>query len=1426
MNPPLVTTPSSTPSPLAPAPRRYDSAVLPVRRHADTVLTPERLAAVRAVGGLSDDIDAAVSCAVRALADVVGAPPFSVPVTVGDAASVIAVTTGDAADVAAAVATRTSAGRVSGPVHIAVGREPDHARPVECQVIAEPGGIRLRWWITSPVLPADTAERLAAAGAADAVRPTDVGDELRAGTHRMSPALLTDLLASTPGVSAVSVTTSGSGLVATVTVDESGPATADLVELVRTRLSPGHEPDVWDLRSGRSSAAPRSVLEAIWREELGASHVDDHATFFGLGGDSLSAMRVARRIHGELGVDLGLAAALQLFTTADFASFAEHVALLPAAAPGDDLPTVRPDPAARFAPFPLTDQQQAYAIGRSDQFSSGNIACHTYMEFDETAGAAEPLDADRFAHAWRRLVDRHDALRLTIDDESMTQRVLPATDRSTVGFEDLTGLSPQDEERALTGIRGRLSHRVAKLTEPPLYDVVVVRRADGRHRVCVGLDGLIADLAGTGTLFAELGRFYADPVGDLPALDLTFRDYVLAEARAADTAAPAYERSRRYWHDRLDSLPGPPDLPLRVAPEEIAEPRFEPRPSVIAGDVWRRVCANAAARGVTSSGVAAACYAQALAGWSASRRFTINVPCFNRLPLHPDVGRAVGEFASLILVEVDASRRETFGEFAARVQTQIWSDLDHPHVTGIEVLRELMRRRGGFGQATMPYVFTSTTALAGDPSRLLDGLLARGHRVAQTPQVWVDLILEQRDDELLVNWDSLAGLFPDGLMDDVVDAFHRQLHALADDDAWERPALDPRPPAQLAVRRETAGPEVPLPPRPAHLDFFERAEREPGAPAVIHRDRTVSYGELADRALRLAGLLRRRGVGPDVPVAVVAEPSIDRVAAVLGILAAGGAYVPVDPQAPAARIEAILGSVDAPLVVTDRDLSAQPWLADRPHLLLGTAEPFAGEPADGPHPAAHGDLAYVLFTSGSTGTPKGVMVEHGSVANFVAATVEIFGTGPGHRFLGVSALHHDMSVYDHLGVLGTGAALVLPPTTDRRDAQAWATAVRRYEITGWVSVPTMMEMTLEEAAPGDLRSLRTVVLGGDWIHPPMVGRLLDAAPGVHLRGIGGPTETTVWNIWHRVERRDAEGPTVPYGRAIRNTVYRVLDERLCDRPDLAVGEMYCTGASLARGYWRDPERTRQGFVVHPDTGERLYRTGDLGRFRPDGLIEFVGRADFQLKINGHRIEPGEVETAVRADPAVRTCVVTGIASGDRRGDRGLVAYVTATPGYRLDTAALLAGVRERCPAHMVPTIVIELDALPLNANGKIDRAALPTPVSAAPDDAAQACGPLETALAAMWSRQLDAPVGRLDDFFRLGGDSLVAARLAARIRAELPFVDVTLQDLFNHPTVAAVARLAAERAADPAVIDEVATIWLDVEGLDDAAVARALDGEG
>ncbi|WP_424187996.1 non-ribosomal peptide synthetase [Actinokineospora sp. G85] len=1034
--------------------------------------------------------------------------------------------------------------------------------------------------------------------------------------------------------------------------------------------------------------------------------------------------------------------------------------------------TAQPGPANRFEPFPLNDQQQAYLLGRTGVFELGGVSTHAYYEYEGD------LDVDRFTAAWRRAIDRHDVLRAVMLPDTNQQVVLADPGEFTPVVRDLRGTDPAP---VLREVRDRLSHEVRPADQWPLYAVEVSVLADDRVRVHVSFDALVLDYLSWQLLIADLTRFYADPGLDLPAPGITFRDYVLAEAAQAGT--DKYRKAEAYWRERVPLLPPAPRLPHAVDPAQVRRPRWSSRIATLPAEEWARVRQAAAKNALTPTVLCLAVFAEVLATWSDSARFSLNVPRMNRFPLHDDVNAVLGEFASFSLLAVDFSRPAPFAERARGLQRSFWSDLAHQEFSGVRVLRELVRAGGGARGAVMPVVLTSTIGFTAGERPLLGERLPRVFAISQTPQVYLDVQIEETPAGLVYNFDAVDEVFPEGLVDELFAAFGTVLGKLVDPAGWALADFGLAPPSRID------GPAAPVADELVQDAFLRQVAERPDQVAVIADDVRLTYRELCERALRVASWLRVRDV--DGPVAVCLEKGWEQVVAAYGVLLSGAPYLPLDPAAPAARTSAIVAGAGVAVTLDARALAAA--LAEEPGPL-----PRSAQTPD--------DLAYLLFTSGSTGTPKGVMVGHRGMVNALSATVAEFGVGPGDVALGVTALHHDMSTFDLFGVLGAGGTLVVP--TRAKDAQHWAELVRAHGVTVWNSVPAMAEMLLEVCEP----SLRLVFLGGDWVPPRVVARLGSA----RVVSVGGPTETTLWNIWHEVQPGEAEGATIPYGRPIANTSYRVVDERGLDRPRGIAGEMWCAGPGVAHGYWGDAERTALSFVERD--GERWYRTGDLGRVRADGVLEFVGRADAQVKVRGMRIEPGEVESVLSAAPGVRSAVVVGVPNEGRPGYRGLAGYVT---GDGVDGEEVRAFARGRLPEHMVPSTVAVLSELPLTANGKVDRAtltaAVPAPAHVAPS------GPVAAVIADTWADVLGVPrVSAAADFFALGGDSVLATRVIAELREALDTPDLPLMALFGTGTVAGMAEALLADESEPGRLERVAELYLEVMGLTDAEVEAEL----
>ncbi|MEN3584405.1 amino acid adenylation domain-containing protein [Streptomyces sp. ZYX-F-203] len=611
--------------------------------------------------------------------------------------------------------------------------------------------------------------------------------------------------------------------------------------------------------------------------------------------------------------------------------------------------------------------------------------------------------------------------------------------------------------------------------------------------------------------------------------------------------------------------------------------------------------------------------------------------------------------------------------------------------------------------------------------------------------------------------------------------------------AWYRPAWSHEAPVSPAVEHQ--GPRALL-----HDGFLRQAAGTPEAVAVVSADRSMTYAELNAESAAVARLLSTGGTGPTTLVGVVMEKGWEQIVACLGVLRGGAAYVPLDPDWPTERLRGVLESAAISQVLT------QPRLRDRLDWPGATSVTEIGRPAPHTVPdptdvprgqAAPDDLAYVIYTSGSTGVPKGVMIEHAAALNTVLDVNEELSLTAGDRVLALSALNFDLSVYDIFGPLSVGGAVVIPAAGDEREPANWLRLMAEAGVTVWNSVPALMAMVCEYVStaprPPTLPGLRAVLLSGDWIPVTLPAEVWRLFPEAELWGLGGATEASIWSIWHRVTPSDEELPSIPYGVAMRNQRVFVADEAMRARPCWVPGEIHIAGAGLARGYLGDEEGTARGFRVDPTTGTRVYRTGDWGRLLPSGEIEFLGRQDTQVKIGGHRIELGEVESALLGCPGVRMAVA------NVHGDRGrvrLAAHVVLEPGDRATGVDLQRLLADRLPRYMIPTVVSVRGDLPLTANGKVDRKALAalTDELAQPPVSPPADGE-EKELADIWSEFFALPtLSVTDNFFELGGDSLKAVRLAAVIRSETG-LEIPVSELFRSPTVRSLAVVLADMRA-------------------------------
>ena len=1006
------------------------------------------------------------------------------------------------------------------------------------------------------------------------------------------------------------------------------------------------------------------------------------------------------------------------------------------------------------------------------------------------------LDAGALGGAFRRVVQRHETLRTTFGSISgggggePVQVIHPEPAESLMSVVDLSGLPEAEAERLA---RAEAS-RPFDLERGPMLRAVLVRLGPERHLLLLTMHHLVSDAWSMGVLIREVSALYRC-TGDLPPLPVQYADFAIWQR--AWLKGEALERPLAWWRERLAGAP--PALEL-TAERQAGGSR---QPTSISIPATAGLEALARAEGTTVFVALLAGFQALLQRWTGQEDLVIGTPFANRR--RAEVQGLIGFFVNTLPIRSDlrvkASGRPSFRELLRRAREEVLGVHEHQDLPFERIVEELRPERA----AGRNPLFQAVLAFQNVPMPALDlpDLESEPRRVDAGTAMF-DLTLDLRQGPIGIEGRIEQGLFGPVTAARLAAHFQSLLTAaLADPDA---PAVDLSLLSvgerhQLVVEwndRAAAVPRVPI-----HRLFEEQADLRPDAVAVEDGRRSLSYAELDRNANRLAWHLRELGVGPEVPVALCLERSIEAVETVLAILKAGGAYVPLSPSFPAERLAWIVADSGAQVLVTAPGTPVPPIPRDIPIVDLGRdaaaiAVRSCERLAEDPDPCG---LAYVLYTSGSTGRPKGVAVTQRSVVRLVRGN-DFTELGPDESWLLLAPLSFDASTLELWGPLLNGGRLVVFPSRVPSLEEIARTVEERGVTSLWLTAGLFHQMLDTQTAA--LRRLRHLLAGGDVLSPPHVRRALEE--GIALVNGYGPTEGTTFTCCEPL--REAGEATVPIGRPIANARVHVLGTGEELVPIGVAGELLAGGEGLARGYLGRPDLTAESFVPDPfsrEPGARLYRTGDRVRRLADGRIEFLGRMDRQVKIRGFRIEPGEVEAALTRHPSVADAVV--VARETRPDDRRLVAYLVPREGEPGPAAGELRLFLEpTLPAPLIPSTFVILPAFPLTANGKVDRAALPSPVATEPvPGRAQPRGPVEELLARLWEEVLGGGrVGAEDGFFDLGGHSLLAARLVSRVR-EVFEIELPLADLFQAPTVRSLAlrikalRRGEERPAPPVV---------------------------
>ncbi|HEX2079821.1 MAG TPA: amino acid adenylation domain-containing protein, partial [Longimicrobium sp.] len=1142
--------------------------------------------------------------------------------------------------------------------------------------------------------------------------------------------------------------------------------------------------------------APRTpveeVLAGIWAEVLGVERLGVHDEFFDLGGHSLLATRVVSWVREVFGVEVPLRALFEGPTVAEMAGRVEEMRRAGAPALPPVVPTERTEPP------PLSFAQER--LWFIDRLEPGSAVYNIPVAW-RLGGA---LDEAALERALGEIVRRHEALRTVFAEaDGSPVQVIAPFGGFTLAVEDLSGLSEADRDAAVRRRAGEEARRAFDLSAGPLFRAGLLRLGAEDHVLLLSMHHIVSDGWSMGVLFRELSSLYAayreGRESPLPELGVQYADYAVWQRE--HLRGELLERQLSYWKERLAG-----------APELLELPTDHPRPAVqtfrgaheridLPGELLERLRTLGRSEGATLYMVVLSAFQVLLSKYSGSEDIVVGSPIAGRT--RKEVAGLIGFFVNTLVLRTDLGGDPSFREVLGRVREVTLGAYEHQELPFEKLVAELQPERS---LSHSPLFQVSFALDDGEES---------GNRLAELSTEGVDadfssakfdlsLAVAARGRDLRGGLSYSTDLFERGTIVRMLGHLGRVLEQVAANADVRLSRLGLLGEAERAlVLEEWNRTERPYPRGVCVHELFEAQVRErPDAPALAWGEESLSYAELDARANRLAHYLVRLGVGPEARVGVLLERSAELIVSILAVLKAGGCYVPLDPGLPAERLRLMQDDSRIRVLISRSDLAGVAEAGGREVVHLDqAAHALASEPIHAPRSGATAEnLAYIVYTSGSTGKPKGVMVGHRQVVQLVVET-DYVQLRPGDRVAQASNAAFDALTFEAWGAFLNGATLVGIPQDVLLSPPALHQALREQRITT-IFLTTALVNLLSREQPDIFAPLREVLFGGQAVDADSVRRLLKAGRPQRLLHMYGPTETTTFCLYEPVEQVAEDALSVPLGHATGNQRIYVLDGALNPVPPGVPGEAYVGGAGVSRGYLERPALTAERFVPDPfsaEPGARMYRTGDRLRWRGERKLEFVGRLDAQVKIRGFRIEPEEIEAVLSVHEAVREARV--IAREDEAGETRLVAYVVGD----LDAEGLRGHLRKSLPEYMVPAAFVVLEQLPLTANGKLDRGALPAPNFAPAEERyTEPRTPTEEVLAGIWAEVLGIErVGIRDNFFARGGHSLLATRVVSRVR-QVFGVEVPLRALFEGPTVAELAvRVEALRRAGLPVLPPV-----------------------
>ncbi|WP_426569318.1 amino acid adenylation domain-containing protein [Bacillus velezensis] len=1111
----------------------------------------------------------------------------------------------------------------------------------------------------------------------------------------------------------------------------------------------------------RAYTAPRNVTEmklcALWEEVLknGPVGIRDH--FFERGGHSLKATALVSRIAKEFGVQVPLQDIFARPTVEELASVIQDL---------EESPYESIQPAQKQDTYPVSSaQKRMYVL---QQLEDGGVGYNMPAVLELTG----PLDRGRLEETFRQLVERHESLRTSFEtgpDGEPVQRI-----HDSVPFQ----LDEAESADAFV--------RPFCLEEAPLFRAALVKESDERHLLLTDMHHIISDGVSVNTLIKEFGELYAGR--SLAPMRLQYKDYAVWQRSFQEKEG--YQKQEAYWLKRLEG-----ELPVLELPAD------KPRPAVrsfAGGNVSCTLDAETASglhriardHGSTLYMVLLAAYNTLLARLSGQEDIIVGSPIAGRP--HKDLEPILGMFVNTLAIRTEPKGDKRFTDYLAEVRQAALEAYEHQDYPFEELVERLGVQRDMSRNPLFDVMFVLQNMER--ESLVLNKLhLAQAadtsHKTAK-----FDATLyasEGSDGSISFDFEFNTDIYQKQTIEKWLSYFTRILTKVIENQAiplGDIHVLDDAETNRVIYQFNQTKSDYPRHETISRL-FERQAKETPDARAVVYDGQILTYRELNERANRIAAALRSNGVGPESVVALLTGRTTELASGILGILKAGGAYLPIGDDVPRERAEWMLKDCKADILLQSDKLDGLPLSGKR--LFIEDIQTKAGLSSENPEPLGGPEsLAYMIYTSGSTGAPKGVMIEQRSVIRLVKNSNYIDFT-PKDRLLFTSSLGFDVTTFEIFGPLLNGASLYVSDQETYLDSDVLETFIQQNGITTlWLT--SSLFNHLSEQNEHVFSGLSRLIIGGEALSPSHVNRVRNALPHLSVWNGYGPTENTTFSTCFLIEQ--SYDHSIPIGRPVGNSTAYIINSRGTPQPIGVIGELCTGGDGMARGYFGRPELTEEKFVPNPFVpGERMYRTGDLARWLPDGAIEYAGRMDDQVKIRGYRVELGEIEAALRSLDGVKEAAVS-VRTG-QSGNKELIAYMSLQAD--MDTEKVRSSLSQQLPNYMIPAYMMELEKLPLTPNGKLDRKNLPEPELTLQTAYTAPRNELEEQLSVIWQEVLGTKqVGIEDSFFELGGDSIKALQVSARLGRY--GWKMTASDLFRHPSIKELAPLIrkAERVID------------------------------